>query len=56
LIHERFVPLGVEITRITHGAGDDEDFIVEVARMMEYAQAWRLYSDDIEFADLRAQE
>lgn len=31
-------------------AGYDEGFISEVARIMEYHRAWRLYRDDIEFA------
>jgi transcriptional regulator GlxA family with amidase domain len=31
-------------------AGYDEDFISEVARVMEYARAYELYRDDIEYA------
>jgi transcriptional regulator GlxA family with amidase domain len=32
-------------------AGYDESFIGEVARVMEYASAYQLYRDDIEYAD-----
>ena len=32
-------------------AGYDESFISEVARVMEYASAYSLYRDDIEYAD-----
>jgi hypothetical protein len=30
-------------------AGYDEDFIEEVARVMEYGQAYRMYRDDVEY-------
>jgi transcriptional regulator GlxA family with amidase domain len=30
-------------------AGYDEDFIEEVARVMEYGQAYRIYKDDVEY-------
>jgi transcriptional regulator GlxA family with amidase domain len=32
-------------------AGYPEDFIAEVARVMEYAKAYELYRDDVEWAD-----
>jgi transcriptional regulator GlxA family with amidase domain len=32
-------------------AGYDESFITEVARVMEYADAYARYRDDIEYAD-----
>jgi hypothetical protein len=31
-------------------AGYDETFIAEVARVMEYAEAYAVYRDDIEYA------
>ena len=31
-------------------AGRDEAFIADVARIMEYAKAYELYRDDIEYA------
>jgi transcriptional regulator GlxA family with amidase domain len=32
-------------------AGYDENFIAEVARVMEYSAAYAAYRDDIEYAD-----
>jgi hypothetical protein len=33
---------------LLHRAGYDDDLIAEVARVMEYSEAYRLYRDDIE--------